>query len=431
MKNIFEVLLTFKYKAKNIKSYLAAQSIFAGSNQQIMFKYLFKRDTFFATIAVFLVMWFFSFLPINTHFLDPIHLALSDFDYNDMTYAKMHKNEDTKTDTSIVVVNIGQSSRMDIANMIGKIDAQQPKVIGVDVLFNEKKDPAADSVLAKQFATNPKLVAAFNFQTADHGETNQEHQAIKGAFITSTKNKGFANFVGEEEGVVRHFTPILKEEHLEAFAVAVTKIADSTRYQQLLDRNKSTEIINYTRKGEKYLVIDGMDLVNGNADSTILKNKIVLLGYVNYNPNDVEDKHFTPMNAKYTGRTLPDMNGIFIHANIINMVQSGNYVNPIPFWLMCVVAFLVCWLAMAIFINYYLHNHLWFHLLAKIAQILLAVFFVYLGLLCFHLYDLKVNLTATLVAVVLAVDVLYFYEAFATWLHKKYHYQTIFTHKHD
>jgi CHASE2 domain-containing sensor protein len=156
-----------------------------------------------------------------------------------------------------------------------------------------------------------------------------------------------------------------------------------------------------------------------------------LLGYVSFNPNDIEDKHFTPMNAKYTGRTLPDMNGIFIHANIINMIQADDYIGYIPGWLMAIVAFLLCWLHMALFIKDYLDNHIWFHLLAKIAQIISAVFFVYLGLLCFHQFDLKVNMTVTLVAIVLSVDILYFYEAFATWLHKKYHFKTIFTHKHD
>jgi CHASE2 domain-containing sensor protein len=399
-----------------------------------MFKYLFKRDTFFATIAVFLVMGLFSFLPVNTHFLDPIHLALSDFDYNDMAYAKMHKNEDSKTDTSIVIVNIGQASRMEIANMITKIDLQQPKVIGVDVLFNEKKDPVADSALAKLFSSNPKIVAAFNFEanTGHSADTHATvHQPIKGAFIEWSKHKGYANFVGEEEGVVRHFTPVLKEEKLEAFAVAVTKVASPLQYQQLLKRNKLTETINYTRKGEKYVVLDGLDLLNGTADSSILSHKIVLLGYVNFNQNDVEDKHFTPMNVKYTGRTLPDMNGIFIHANIISMIQADDYINHIPGWLMCMVAFLLCWLHMALFIKDYLDNHIWFHLLAKIAQIISAVFFVYLGLLCFHQWDMKVNMTATLVAIILAVDVLYFYEAFATWLHRKYHFKTIFTHKHD
>ncbi|TKC09855.1 CHASE2 domain-containing protein [Pedobacter polaris] len=388
-----------------------------------MFKYLFKRDTLFATIAVFLVMGMFSFIPINTHFLDPIHLALADFDYNDLAYAKMHKNESTPADTNIVVVNIGYGNRQDLAAMINKVNNQNPKVIGVDVFFKAQKDAVGDSLLLDLFSTNKKIVTAFNFGS----------DSTKGYFYKQSLSKGYANFVGEEEGVIRQFSPILKEgdQFIAAFAVAVMRKADAKSYNNFIKRKQLTEIINYTRKADKYLVIDGMDLINGKADSSILTNKIVLLGYVSNTVNDIEDKHFTPMNVKYTGKSLPDMNGIFIHANIISMIKDHNYIQKMPIWLMWIIGFVLCWLHMALFIKDYLENHIWFHLLAKIAQIISAVFFVYLGLLCFHQFDLKVNMTATLAAIILAVDVLYFYEAFAIWMHKKNGFKTIFTHKHD
>lgn len=384
-----------------------------------MFKYLFKRDTIFATIAVFLVMGMLSLLPINTHFLDPIHLALSDFDYNDMAYSQLHKNEDTPMDTNIVIINIGHADRKAIASMIETVAAQQPKAIGVDAIFYGKKDPIGDGLLANLFLNTHQLVGAYNY-----GEKN------KGYFYEGTKNKGFANFVGEEGGVVRHFSPFLKEERLESFAAAIVKIADPKSYAVLQERNRATEIINYTRKENKYLVIDGMELIDNKALSSTLTSKIVLMGYVASSSYDVEDKHFTPLNAKFPGKALPDLNGVFIHANIISMILNQNYVYHLPSWLMWSIAVLLCWLHMAIFVKAYLDVHIWFHLVAKIAQIISAVCFVYIGLWCFYGFDLKMNLTATLVAIVLAVDVLYFYEAFATWLHKKIGYQTIFNHHH-
>ena len=386
-----------------------------------MFKYLLKRDTIFATIAVFLVMGCFSFIPINTHFLDPIHLALSDFDYNDLAYAKMHKNENTPTDTNLVIVNVGQANRQEIAAMVTQIDAQKPKVIGVDILFNGKKDTQGDSLLLNLFASNKKLVGAFDINA--NGD--------RGYFYKQSLNKGFVNFVGQDEGVIRHFTPIENKEQLPAFAVAVLKIAAPESHGNLLKRKQHTEIINYKRKAEKYLVVNGTDLIQGKVAPTLFANKIVLLGYVANTVNDVEDKHFTPTNEKYTGRSLPDMNGVFIHANIISMVQENDYIHKMPAWLMWSIAFLLCWLHMALFIKDYLDNHIWFHLLAKIAQIISAVFFVYIGLLFFHQFNTQMNMTMTLAAIILAVDVLYFYEAFATWLHKKKGYKTIFTHKHD
>ncbi len=384
-----------------------------------MFKYLFKRDTIFATIAVFLVMGMFSLLPINTHFLDPIHLALSDFDYNDMAYSQLHKNENTPMDTNIVIINIGQADRLSIASMIGTAAAQQPKAIGVDAVFYGEKDPVGDDSLATLFLNTDQLVGAYNY-----GDKN------KGYFYNGTKNKGFSNFVGEEGGVVRHFTPFLKEEKLESFAASIVKIADPKSYAVLQDRDKTTEIVNYTRKANKYLVIDGMELIANKAIASTLTNKIVLIGYVGSSSYDVEDKHFTPLNTKFTGKALPDLNGVFIHANIISMILNQNYVHHLPSWLMWSIAALLCWLHMAIFTKAYLDVHIWFHLVAKIAQIISAVCFVYIGLWCFYEFDVKMNLTATLVAIVLAVDVLYFYEAFATWLHKKIGYRTIFTHHH-
>lgn len=389
----------------------------------MMFKYLFKRDTFLATVAVFLLMGLFALIPINTHFLDPLHLALADFNYNDLAYTQLHKNSNSTTDTNIVVVNIGQANRQEIAAMIDKIDRSQPKVIGVDVLFEDKKDSIADALLATQFATNRHIVTVYNFNGNPH----------KGYFYAQSLTKGFANFVGEEEGVIRHFTPSLNEngESYTAFALQVVKKADEAKYNGFLKRKKLTETINYSRNADKYFVIDGLGLLNSKTDA-IFRDKIVLLGYVSANKFDIEDKHFTPMNEKAIGKAVPDMNGIFIHANIISMVLAKDYINHLPSWIMWSIAFLLCWLHMAFFIKAFLEAHLWFHLKAKIAQILSAVFFLYLGLMCFYKLDLQLNMTATLAAIILAVDVLYFYEAFAIWLHKKKGFKTIFIHaKHD
>ncbi len=333
----------------------------------------------------------------------------------------MHKNQNTTTDTNVVIVNIGQGNRTAIAQMIAAVSAQNPKAIGVDVLFSTQKDPVGDSLLRAQFSQNPKLVGAYNINAKGN----------RGYFYAQSKHKGFANFVGEEEGVIRHFTPIEQKEQVPAFATAVMQVANAQAYEQLLKRHQQTEIINYQRKADKYIIVDGSSLIAGQTAPSLFTNKVVLLGYVATGVNDVEDKHFTPMNAKYTGRALPDMNGVFIHANIISMIQAKAYVHTMPAWLMWSIAFLLCWLHMALFIKDYLDNHIWFHLLAKIAQIISAVFFVYIGLLFFHQFNTKMNMTATLAAIILAVDVLYFYEALATWLHKKIGYHTIFTHKHD
>jgi len=172
-------------------------------------------------------------------------------------------------------------------------------------------------------------------------------------------------------------------------------------------------------------------LLMDKVDLSAIKGKIALLGYVNRDPNDILDKKFTPMNKRYSGKSTPDMNGIVIHANIISMVLDKNYIKKLPLWIAWLFAIIIGWLHMSFFIHYYLENHIWFHLAAKIAQLASAIFFVYLGIFLFDQFRIKLDMKLTLIVIVMAVDVIYFYEAWATWMHKKYNYKTVFKpHQH-
>ncbi|RZJ82379.1 MAG: CHASE2 domain-containing protein [Flavobacterium sp.] len=384
--------------------------------------YMKNRDTIFATIAVFCVMGLLALIPINTHVLDPFKLALQDFNYNDLAYAKMGKNKNFAVDTNIVVVDIADAGRMEIANMIQSSVDAKAKVVGVDVLFNVAKDAVADSMLKSLFNRNDKVVMAYNLADENH------HFKHTGYFYSDARSKGYANFVGEEKGVIRYFKPQVEDQKYLSFATNIVKIAKPIAYDSLKERDKKIEIINYRRSSSKYLVVSGHKLLNGELESQVLRNKIVLLGYVAKNEYDIEDKHYTPLNPLFAGRSTPDMNGVFIHANIVNMLLDEAYADKSPAWINWLIAFIFCWLHMAFFIKYSLEGHVWFHLKAKLVSLIMAVAFVYLGLWLFYHFDTQLNMTATLVAVILALDVLYFYESFALWLHKTKGYKTIFSH---
>jgi CHASE2 domain-containing sensor protein len=191
------------------------------------------------------------------------------------------------------------------------------------------------------------------------------------------------------------------------------------------------DYINYSRRAKQYWVADAEDVMMDNVVDSLLTGKIVLLGYLNDNPNDIEDKMFTPMNDKFAGKSYPDMNGIVVHANIISMVLDGKYIKKTPEWMAWLLAIIMGWIHMSLFIRYYLENHIWFHLVAKLAQVFSVLFFAYLGMFIFDKFAIKLDMKYTLYVIALAVDVIYFYEALATWLHKKYKYTTIFSHHHQ
>jgi len=312
--------------------------------------------------------------------------------------------------------------------MIEKALSEKPQAVGADILFSApKEDTLTDGKLQQLFERQNKLVMAYDL-AIEKGKAEP-----RGFLYEKSLHKGYANFVGEEGGTIRFFSPKIKKQGkaYHSFSSEIIKIAYPEAYNKLASRNNETEQVNYTCTPEKFILVNGTDYLQNEGAAVSLSGKIVLLGYVSPDENQLEDKHFTPLNKKSVGKTVPDMQGIFIHANIISMLKGNNYISKFPVWINWLIASLLCWLSMGLYIRYFLDKHLWFHLVAKLAQLLSAILFVYIGLLFYFKWDVKVNLTPTLVAIILAVDVLYFYEAISVWLHKRFGARSLFIIAHQ
>jgi CHASE2 domain-containing sensor protein len=203
---------------------------------------------------------------------------------------------------------------------------------------------------------------------------------------------------------------------------------DEEGYKKLKERNKEFEIINYSRKQGQYTIID-VDELN-QTDLSILKNKIVLLGFLgpDLNTKVLEENRFTPMNKKYSGKSFPDMYGVVIHANFISSILARDYINKVPFWLSIVIAFIICFIHIFFFIKYYVRHHKFYHLVTKLIQLFTFVLMVYVSFMFLSWFGLDVDMGAILGSIALSVDVIYFYDGFVTWLHEKYGYETVFGH---
>lgn len=395
-------------------------------------KYLYERDTLFATVSVFVFLILLGMIPINFYVLNPMKLALKDFDFNDVAYAKAHKDDDIKGDSRIVIVNTGQLDRAELGLLIETVNAYKPKVIGLDIYFEGPKEPEKDSILKEAFRKIQNIVAVSVADTIEHDIKIKQNN-----FDDILPKRGYANLLGEEVGTIRYYTPFEKIDGKKypQITSAIVKEYNDTAYERLEKRHNQVETINYTRTinnedKKKYQILEPEDLYTDNVDSNLLKGKIVLLGYINLDPNNIEDKKFTPMNHKFYGKQHPDMNGIVVQANIISMVLDGNYIKKMPSWVAWVFAILIGWLHMSLYIRYYLEDHIWFHLVAKLTQVFSVIFFAYLGMIIYDKFRVRLDMKYTLYVIALAVDVIYFYEALVTWMHKKFGYQTIFGHHH-
>ena len=399
-------------------------------------KYLYERDTFISTIWVFIFIIVLGSIPLNLGIMNPIKLGLKDFDFNDLYYSKV-SDKTEGYDKRIVLVNIGHANRAEIAMLIDKVASYQPKVMGLDALFEGPREAADDSLMRDVVHRHKNLVLAVKYQT------DKQDKLVGGNnfFADSSTKTGFVNFPYDSDyESIRYYFPFKADDHdhdrvLPSFSSALVKEYDPAAYEKVKKKTNQKTIINYTHKltPEKamYQVVEPEQLMMEDGfDSSAIKGRIALLAYVNTSPYDIEDKKFTPMNERPYGKTAPDMNGIVVHANIISMVLDHNYIKKVPSWGNWLIAIIICWLHMSFFIHYYLENHIWFHLAAKIAQVASAIFFVWLGAEIYSRYGLKVDMKISLITIVMAVDVIYFYEAWAVWMHKKFHYHTVFKPHH-
>jgi CHASE2 domain-containing sensor protein len=402
---------------------------------------------------------------------DPISQALTDFEMTD--YAFSNLRPDPLVDERIVIVNIGDLPRRDVAQQINIIRQFKPKVIAIDGFYN-CEGRLRDSVNCPQLldtlgnlmledaikqAGNVVLVSKLLQKTKTSLDPNaidvydsMEYSDL--AFRLYAKN-GFASLVTDPPAVYqedvkqcRSFVPKYKvngEDHY-AFAVQMCMEYDSVKTKRFLGRNMEEEFINYKGNVEfqdirlkslinketattKYPVmfsaIDVDQLFNLEFDSSLFKDKIVIMGFLGAYFGDPawNDKYFTPLNKKVAGRANPDMFGVVVHANIASMILNEDYVSALSPWQKVAIAFMVCFFTVALFIVIDRNLPAWFDTLSVTIQVLQILAISGMIVYFFAYFTFKLDLSITLGASALVGPCYDIYKGFQNqltiWLAKK------------
>ncbi len=357
----------------------------------------------------------FSLIPLNLEFLNPVEQSLNDFDTSDIVFSRLR--EEQKADTNIVIVNIGNLDRSEIAKELAIVNSYKPKVIGIDAFFWKRKNLHADSLLAKSIAGCNNIVLVSKLGNYDK-ETNSYDTVFNSVnYLEGKAYTGYANLPGngiDNSITVRDFKPDVRYKNLsyDAFSVKVAQLYDNKDAKYLLKRADNTEIINYRGNEDKFYFLNTGEVENPKINLSFLKGKIVLFGFAGtgIGPKILEDIFYTPLNKKYVGKTVPDMYGIFIHANIISMIINKNYIDSMPVWLNIILAIIICYFNVLIIKFIKLKYGDWFDLFTLLLIAVESIFFLFLSLEIFLHLQLKISLTLTLISLVLISDAIDVYD---------------------
>lgn len=401
----------------------------------------FWLETFIITMFVFVVLW--SFVKISKfdvfNVFDPLGTALGDMELTDITFSTL-RVETPPVDEHITIVNIGNLTRAELAQQIRMISLFKPRVIGIDSFFNcpgGKTDSlscplaydtlsnlmlgsaiadAGNVVMVTKLLQTDSLLRAYNGDIDLYDSLEHTDPMVRGNVY-----EGFANLETgaehqEDLKTCRRFNPRMKmvgaRDEL-AFSVKIAMLYDSVKTKRFLERGKLSEVINYRGNvpdpykasaegfGNRYTYLDWYQPFDTTSFLTsIITDKIVLFGFMGQDMNDTswDDKFITPLNKQFAGKTRPDMYGVVVHANIISMILDEDYVDELEDWQQFVIAFLVCFFNVSVFMVIARKIPIWFDGLSILMQLVQIVACTFLMMYTFYWFNFKLNLTYTLAA---------------------------------
>ncbi len=231
-------------------------------------------------------------------------------------------------------------SRTVHAQLIQRLNAEQPAAIGMDIVFSEQElqSPDADALLAQAITQSKKVVLPVLLETTRaNGQIIEtlplpsliEHSADMGSVHAVLDADSIARSVYLFEGVG---TPTWQ-----LFSQAVLNVAENkptlNRFDLAFDpkvnpftlARKDQRKINFIGPPGHFPRISYAQVLKGEFPAGLFKDKIVLVGATALGMNDL-------LSTPVSGRGQP-MAGVEFHANVLASIRDDRLIQSMPLWL--------------------------------------------------------------------------------------------------
>jgi CHASE2 domain-containing sensor protein len=375
---------------------------------------LLYKDAFLCTILTFIIAGVLYFTFVNLSFLDPFEKAFKDFKFTDVFYSERFKPEERNS--KIVLVNVKHANRFQISQAIDKVAQNQPRVIGLDIIFKERKLAFTDSLLQTTIRNNKAIITSY-FWDDDKRVENDSF------FLSDVVKEGFINLnLKKQNSVIRDFVGVQNYANGNEFSFA-TKMAIEAGYITKTfaeEKLKHRLPINYIGDKDVFFNFSIKEILDSNTIPA-LKDAIIIFGYLGDNANtdfDIEDKHFTPLNKAWVGRSVPDTYGVTVHANILNMFMKKGLIYKLPNFFVYLFSFVFCFFTIAFAMKIYKRNEFVFDLSERLLQLIISVVLLYLALELLKV-NIVVNTVPIILLSILGIELVDYYMYLITYINKK------------
>lgn len=289
-------------------------------------------------------------------------------------------------DDRIVLIDVGQMDRENIARTLEEVALCCPKAVGIDINFAQNMGgDEADKRLLEAISSLPGVVLPLGVAERDGYFTVTDRPFFGDSLRNVTF--GIANMPGNgERGAIRDFAvDFLLEDgrSVPSFVVAVAEAGNPNVAWPLRERGQKTARIAYASRD--FTIIDGYSL-DSHLDE--LDGKYVLIGAT----ADARDMHATPVSSY--------MVGLLIHAYALSTLLDGHRFVVVPPTADYVLAVILCFIIVlgAVGIRGKIRG-----LTLRIAQVALLYLAVRTGYSLYVDHDIICNFSYTLLMITFGI----------------------------
>lgn len=232
-------------------------------------------------------------------------------------------------DTNIVVVDIANTTRDDVTDVLELLGDMNPRAVGIDITFNEQREDDERLLEAIDRCPNPVLAVGVSAKPTERDTFMVDDFSYFYPFSRDSRTYGVINLPTKFDGAtVRNFRVDYTEaggRELPSFALAVARVADPQAAKRVEARGNTVETIDFPSR--RFTVIPWTELPDRPDE---IDGKIVLVGAI----GELGDVHRTPVNDK--------MAGVIIHAHALSTILRDSFYTVAPKFVNILLAFLIC-----------------------------------------------------------------------------------------
>lgn len=343
-------------------------------------------DNALVSVLTMLIVGVFVLLPLSFSVFNTSQNLKEQYSLLDAFYSMRNQlpggSPYLKVNSDITIVDLSEvKPRQDVYRTIVKIVEAGPRMIGFDVWMEGRDSIPVEDSLEALLRGNPSIVSPCLLvnETAP-GSTSFQNAYFPFYADTDTPNLGAANI--DLQGAswnCRTFTPRLwyGERSYPLLTIAMASLLDTSAYEAVMKQADSPHYIQFSKSG--YQNLSALFILSDTTGiaSSMLKDKIVLVG----DTNDQSDLYPTPIKIR--------MSGVEIHANILSSILTRSWprtMGTVAGWLLALLG-VFCLLPLMHLVK----KNEWLSIFSGAIQALLIILFVFVSYWIFVRFNYYVN----------------------------------------